>query len=107
MNKIKENKTEVNFIYFKLDVKSDKMIEIQGESKINDCDMAIIRTASFNDVDNMQSIVEQGKKYLNENFPNGDWYYKVSNRGKHVFWKRQLLLRQRQNQMQIPFNQAA
>ena len=38
MNKIKENKTEVNFIYYKLDVKSDKMIEIQGESKINDCD---------------------------------------------------------------------
>ena len=107
MNKIKENKTEVNFIYFKLDVKSDKMIEIQGESKINDCDMAIIRTASLNDVDNMQPIVEQCKKYLNENFPNGDWYYKLSNRGKHVFWKRQLLLRQRQNQMQIPFNQAA
>ena len=107
MNKIKENKTEVNFIYFKLDVKSDKMIEIQGESKINDCDMAIIRTASLNDVDNMQPIVEQCKKYLNENFPNGDWYYKVSNRGKHVFWKRQLLLRQRQNQMQIPFKQAA
>ena len=107
MNKIKENKTEVNFIYFKLDVKSDKMIEIQGESKINDFDMAIIRTASLNDVDNMQPIVEQFKKYLNENFPNGDWYYKVSNRGKHVFWKRQLLLRQRQNQMQIPFKQAA
>ena len=75
--------------------------------KINDCDMAIIRTASLNDVDNMQTIVEQSKKYLNENFPNGDWYYKVSNRGKHVFWKRQMLLRQRQNQMQIPFKQAA
>ena len=107
MNKIKENKTEVNFIYFKLDVKSDKMIEIQGESKINDCDMAIIRTASLNDVDNMQPIVEQCKKYLNENFPNGDWYYKLSNRGKNVFWKRKMLLRQRQNQMQIPFKQAA
>ena len=53
------------------------------------------------------AMVEQAKKYLNENFSNGDWYYKVSNKGKHVFWKRQLLLRQRQNQMQIPFNQAA
>ncbi len=107
MNKIKENKTEVNFIYFKLDIKSDKMIEIQGEGKIDECDMAIIRTASLPEVDNIQPIVEQAKKYLNENFPNGDWHYRVSNKGKHVFWKRQLLLRQRQNQMQIPFNQAA
>ena len=107
MNIIKENNTKVNFIYFKLDIKSDIMYEIQGEGMINECDMAIIRTSSLPDVNNMQQMVEQAKKYLNENFPNGDWYYKLSNKGKHVFWKRQLLLRQRQNQMQIPFNQAA
>ena len=107
MNRIKENTAKVNFIYFKLDIKSDIMYEIQGEGQINECDMAIIRTSSLPDVDNMQPMVEQAKKYLNENFPNGDWHYKVSNKGKHVFWKRQLLLRQRQNQMQIPFNQAA
>ena len=107
MNIIKENNTKVNFIYFKLDIKSDIMYEIQGEGMINECDMAIIRTSSLTDFNNMQQMVEQAKKYLNENFPSGDWYYKVSNKGKHVFWKRQLLLRQRQNQMQIPFNQAA
>ena len=97
----------MNFIYFKLDIKHDKLYEIQGKSKINDCDMAIIRTSSLDDTDNMQKIVEQSKKYLNDNLPGGDWHYRVSNRGKHVFWKRELLLRKRQNQMQIPFKQAA
>ena len=107
MNNIKEKEAELNLIYFKLDVKNNIMYEIAGESKINDCDMAIIRTSSFNGNYNMQQIVEQSEKYLNDNFPNGDWYYRISNRGKHVFWKRQLLIRQRQSQMQIPFNQAA
>ena len=37
MNRIKENNTKVNFIYFKLDIKSDIMYEIQGEGKINEC----------------------------------------------------------------------
>ena len=46
--------------------------------------MAIIRTSSLLHVD-MQPMVEQAKKYLNENFPNGDWHYKASNKGKHVF----------------------
>ena len=107
MNRIKENNTEVNFIYFKLDTKSDILYEIQGKGMINECDMAIIKTSSLPDVNNMQSMVEQAKKYLIKNFPNGDWYYKVSNKGKHVFWKKQFFLRQRQNQMQITFNQAA
>ena len=107
MNKIKENKTEVNFIYFKLDVEADKMYEVQGKSKINDCDMAIIRTAFLHGIDDIQQIKEQGKEFLNEKFPLGDWHYKLSNSGKHVFWKRQSLLRQRQNQIHIPFSQAA
>ena len=55
MNRIKENSTKVNFIYFKLDIKSDIMYEIQGEGMINECDMAIIRTSSLPDVNNMQT----------------------------------------------------
>ena len=107
MNNIKEKEAELNLMYFKLDVKFNIMYDITGKSKINDCDMAIIRTSSFNGNYNIQQIIEQSEKYLNDNFPNGDWYYRISNRGKHVFWKRQSLLRQRQSQMQIPFNQAA
>ena len=107
MSNSKENKTRVNFIYFKLDADSDKLCEIQGDNKINDCDMAIIRTASIDETEEMHPVIEYGKKFLNEKYPFGDWFYKQSKNDKHVFWKHESLLRQRQNQMQIPFKQAA
>ena len=108
MKNKKQNKTEMKLVYFKLDIKEDKMIDVT-ESKDNlvDCDMAIINSRYIVDNDDLPHIIKECKQLLRKKFPFADWYYKVSNKGKFVFWKREALLRDRQSQMQIPFNQAA
>ena len=111
MENTKENNIELEPRYFKLDIKNDKIININGSRPIEECDMVIIRKNTVFDSLEDQILIEeeykQTRKWLKNEFPNGDWYYKVSKNNNNVFWKRESLLRQRQDQMQIQFNQAA
>ena len=111
-----ENKKQNNNVmmpkYFKLDIRNDKTINVTNhKNPIQECDMVIVRKNSVFDSLEDQILIEKEYKetrsWLKKEFPSGDWYYKVSNNHNNVFWKRKALLRQRQNQMQIPFKQAA
>ena len=108
MKNTKQNETEMNLIYFKLNIREDKMINVtKSKDSLVDCDMVIINSSYIEDSEDINPIIIECESILRKKFPSADWYYKLSNRGKHVFWKRESLLRQRQNQMEIPFNQAA
>jgi len=112
MSNSKENKIKMEPIYFKLDIGNNKTINVTNhKNPIQECDMVIVRKNSVFDSLEDQILIEKEYKetrnWLKKEFSSGDWYYKVSNNHNNVFWKHESLLRQRQNQMQIPFKQAA
>ena len=83
-------------IYFKLDKKYDRLIEV---GSLPECDFIMIEKHELEDLDKLEILgrVNLLLNWIEENYPDEfsawDWYHKKSYRGNMNIWKDEKLLR--------------